>query len=154
MLEKTIEIVSWLIAILLFYFLIPKSKRFEAVLSIFVMQMFTWPLGFIVAELKLISYPSRFFEYATTASFTFEYFVFPVVSALFNQYYPKNSSYIKVFLYTSVIVSLITIGEFILEIYTDNINYINWDWYWSWLSMFVLLHIAYQFFTRLIGQRQ
>lgn len=153
MLETTIEIVAWLIAIILFYLLIPKSKKREALLSIFVMQMFTWPLGFIVADLKLISYPVRFFEYATTASFTFEYFVFPVVSALFNQYYPKNSSYIKVFIYTSVIVSIITIGEFILEAYTDNIHYIHWDWYWSWLSMFVLLHIANIIFTRLIGKR-
>lgn len=149
MLEKIIEVLSWVIGILLFYFLVPKPKRRKAFISLLVMQMFTWPLGFIVAELKLISYPARFFEYATSASFTFEYFVFPVISALFNLYYPNKPSILRALTYTSIIVSLLTISEVVLEKYTDNIEYLQWDWYWSWISMFVLLHISYRISTRL-----
>jgi hypothetical protein len=142
LLETTIEIVSWIVGILLFYFGVSKSKRRLAVVSILVMHAFTWPLGFIVAELKLISYPVRFFDYASNSSFTFEYFLFPVISALFNIHYPKERSFLKVFTYTSLIVSFLTIGEVVLEAYTDNIEYLNWGWYWSWLSMFGFLHIA------------
>ncbi|MDF0727108.1 hypothetical protein PY093_10315 [Cytobacillus sp. S13-E01] len=150
MLETIIEILAWIVGIMLL-FCVPKSKRREAFISILVMQVFTWPLGFIVTELKLVSYPIRFFEYATSSSFTFEYFIFPVISALFNIYYPKERSFLQVLTYTSVIVSLLTIGEVILELYTDNIQYLNWDWYWSWLSMFVLLHLSNRTYNRLIA---
>jgi hypothetical protein len=150
LIERIVELSSLLIGILLFYFFVPKSKYRKAFLSLFIMQSFTWPLGFLIVELKLISYPIRFFEFATTASFTFEYFLFPVVSALFNINYPKRSSFLKVLTYTSVIVSILTINEVLLEVYTDNIEYLNWDWYWSWVSMFTLLHISYRVFNRLV----
>jgi hypothetical protein len=150
LLETIIELLSWFIGIMLLYFCVPKSKNRQALLGMLVMQMFTWPFGFLVAEFELISYPSRFFADATTASFTFEYFLFPVISALFNIYYPKKGSFLKVFTYTSVIVSLLTTGEFILEVYTDNIEYLQWDWYWSWITMFMLLHISYRVFNRIL----
>ena len=151
-LEMIIEALSWVIAFLLFYFLIPKLKKREAFISILVMQLFTWPLGFIVAELKLISYPSRFFEYATTSSFTFEFLVFPVISALFNQYYPKRPTLLKVLTYSGLIVSVLTIAEVILELYTDNIEYIQWKWYWSWITMFILLYISNRVWNRVIAK--
>jgi hypothetical protein len=148
LLETIIEALSWFIGIMLFYFCVPKSKKRQAFVGILVMQMFTWPLGFLVAEFELISYPSRFFDNATTASFTFEYFLFPVIGAIFNIYYPRERSLLKVFTYTSVIVSLLTTGEVILEVYTDNIEYLQWDWYWSWITMFVLLHVSYRVFNK------
>jgi hypothetical protein len=144
--ETIIEVLSWVIGIMLIYYCVPKSKKRQAFVGILVMQFFTWPLGFLVAEFELISYPSRFFENATTASFTFEYFLLPVIGTLFNIYYPREHSLLKTFTYTSVIVSLLTIAEVILEVYTDNIEYLQWDWYWSWITMFLLLHISYRVF--------
>ncbi|MBO1515068.1 CBO0543 family protein [Metabacillus bambusae] len=143
MIELIIETLSWIIAILLFYFYGLRTKYREAILSFLFMQFITWPLGFVVAEMKLISYPVRFFEYASRSSFTFEYFIFPVVAALYTVYYPKNSSKIKKVFYSFLIVSVLTAAEFILERYTDNIEYLKWDWYWSWLTMLVTLQIAY-----------
>jgi hypothetical protein len=96
--------------------------------------------------MKLICYPSRFFEYATTANFTFEYFIFPIVSALYNLYYPKKASLLKGVTFTGVIVSILTFNEVILESYTDTIEYLHWEWYWSWVSMFILLNISYRVF--------
>jgi len=142
LLEIIIETVSWIIGILLLLFLVPKEKTRLAFLSILVMQAITWPLGFITVELRLLSYPVRFFDYATTSSFTFEYFLFPIVSALFTIYYPKKPSFLRILIYTSAIVSSITLGEVILEKYTDTIEYLHWEWYWSWISMFIVLHIA------------
>lgn len=92
MIEVFIEITSLLVAILLFYFLGLRFKYREAILAFLFMQVFTWPFGYIVAELELISYPSRFFKDVSKSSFTFEYLVFPVVAGLYAAHYPKNSS--------------------------------------------------------------
>ncbi|MBM4761787.1 CBO0543 family protein [Bacillus sp. B15-48] len=150
MIETYIEYLSWAIGMFLFFCFVPKSKIQQAIIGILVMQLLTWPLGLIVVELNLITYPVRFFDDATKASFTFEYFIFPIVSGLFNIHYPKNQSVWKVFIYTSVIVSLLTIGEVLLEIFTNNIEYVNWHWYWSWLSMFAVLHLSYRIYRFVI----
>ncbi|GAA3325753.1 hypothetical protein GCM10020331_058910 [Ectobacillus funiculus] len=85
--EQGIEIASWMIAIALLYFYVPKRKYREAHVSFLFMQVVTWFLGVITVELKLLEYPVRFFSYTTRTSFTFEYFVFPVVSVMFNLYF-------------------------------------------------------------------
>lgn len=141
MLETIIIFSAWIIAILLFYFLVPVSNYRLAILGFLIMQTITWPLGFIVSEFQLISYPIRLFDYAARTSFTFEYFVFPIVSAIYNLYYPR-SSILKGILFTCVIVSGLTGVEVILESYTDNIEYRHWEWYYSWISMFITLYIA------------
>ncbi|MBT2757627.1 hypothetical protein J7E71_17190 [Mesobacillus foraminis] len=152
--ETIIEIGALIAGLLLFCFGVPKSKRRYAVISILVMHALTWPLGFIVAEWTLIHYPVRFFDNATNSSFTFEYVIFPIISALFNIHYPRKRTFLKVLTYTSILVSFLTIGEVILEKYTDNIEYINWHWYWSWLSMFVFLHLAHKATDLLAGNKQ
>ncbi|WP_077618167.1 CBO0543 family protein [Bacillus sinesaloumensis] len=142
MIDITILIVSWIIAIVLFYFLVAASKLREAILGFLSMQVLTWPLGYLVVELNLIRYPVRVFETATQSSFTYEFFVFPIVSALYNLYYPRDSK-VAGFLYTGIIVSVLTGAEVILEKFTDTIEYINWEWYYSWISMFIVLYISY-----------
>lgn len=139
-----IETTSWIIAIILFYFFGLRLKSCEAILSFLFMQAITWPLGFVVAEMKLIAYPVRFFEYASRSSFTFEFFVFPVVAALYSVHYPTNSTkFIKV-AYSCLVVSVITIVEVILESYTDTIEYLQWSWYWSWFAMLASLQLSYR----------
>jgi hypothetical protein len=141
MLEIIILLASWIIGILLFYFLVPASKFRLAILGFLIMQTITWPLGFLVSEFNFISYPVRLFDDAARTSFTFEYFAFPIVGAMYNLYYPRKSKLMGL-LFTSIIVSLLTGIEVILERYTDNIEYINWRWYWSWISMFITLYIS------------
>lgn len=142
MIENIILLSSWIIASFLFYFLVPISKFRVALLAFLIMQAVTWPLGCIVSEMKLISYPIRLFEYAERTSFTFEYFIFPIISAIYNLYYPRNS-YFSGVIYTSIIVSVLTGAEVILERYTDTIEYLNWKWYWTWTSMFLTLYISF-----------
>lgn len=149
MLEIIILSLSWIIAIILFIIFVPKSKIRLALIGILVMQMLTWPLGMIAAEFDLIHYPIRFFPEATEVSFTFEYFVFPIVSTLFNLHYPNGSLW-KGLAFTSVIVTAITIAEVILEKYTNTIVYLEWHWTWSWLSMFVILHLSYAIFRWIV----
>jgi hypothetical protein len=93
--ETKIEIVSWVITIVLLYIFVPKHKYREAHVSFLFMQALTWVFGAVVVELHLIAYPVRFFHYAFRSSFTFEYFIFPAVSVLFNVHFPKEGIYIK-----------------------------------------------------------
>lgn len=143
MIETIIEISTWIIAIMLFYFFGIRANSREALLGFLFMQVITWPIGFLVTELKLISYPVRFLEYSSKSSFTFEYLAFPVVAGLYTVYYPKYSSKLKKIIYSLIIVSLLTGVEVILEKYTDNIEYLKWSWQLSWITMFVSLHITY-----------
>jgi len=141
LIEIIILLSSWIIGILLFCFLVPVSKLRLAIIGFLIMQTITWPLGFLVSEFNLISYPVRLFDDAARTSFTFEYFAFPIVSALYNLYHPRKSK-LRGLLFTSIIVSLLTGIEVILERYTDTIEYINWRWYWSSISMFITLYIS------------
>lgn len=143
--ENKIEIVSWVIAAALLCIGVPKHKYREAQVSFFFMQTLTWFVGGVVVELHLISYPVRFFHHAFRTSFTFEYFVFPTVSVLFNIYFPKKGTYIKKTLYLVAFPSILTIGEVLLEKYTNNIEYIKWSCFWSWLTILLSLYASYKY---------
>ena len=142
--ETKIEIVSWVITIVLLYIFVPKHKYREAHVSFLFMQALTWVFGAVVVELHLIAYPVRFFHYAFRSSFTFEYFIFPAVSVLFNVHFPKEGTYLKKTLYTLVFPSILTISEVLLKKYTDNIKYIKWNWFWSWLTLLLTLYASYK----------
>jgi len=144
--ENIIEIASWVIAIILLYIFVPKHKYREAYVSFLFMRALTWIFGVIVVELHLIAYPVRFFHYSLRTSFTFEYFVFPSVSILFNLYFPKEGTYIKKALHTLAFPSILTVSEVLLEIYTDTIHYIKWNWFWSWLTLLLTLSASYKFY--------
>ena len=150
MLEAWIEAGAWMGAAILFFIFVPMRKLRLALLGFFIMQTFTWPFGYMVIEFDLISYPKHFFADVSKTSFTFEYFVFPVTAAIFNLYYPKKR--LIGLLYTSVVVSILTGGEVILEKFTDNIEYHGWKWYWSWITMFLTLQMAYWVWNWILGK--
>ncbi|GHH99472.1 CBO0543 family protein [Neobacillus kokaensis] len=158
--EYIIELGSCILALGLLFFGVPKSKLREMSVSILLMQSLTWLLGGIVVELKLIEYPTRLFSYAFRTSFTFEFIVFPIISVLFNLYFPKKSPVMTKILYSITFPTILIIGEVILKKYTNNIKYIQWNWFYSWSSMWLTLLLAYGFYkwffqkpTRNTGQR-
>jgi hypothetical protein len=144
--EQIIELSSCIIALGLLVFSVPKSKVREATLSLLFMQSLTWLLSGITVELKLISYPVRYFGYAFRTSFSFEYIIFPIISVIFNLYFPRNGTLFKKLIYIFVYPTVLIIGEVIVEKFTDNIEYLHWNWFYSWSSMLVTLFIAYLFF--------
>lgn len=144
--ENGIELASGIVAIILLWLGVPKSKRREAYLSLLFMQMLTWFLGGLVVEWGLISYPVRFFSHAFRTNFTFEFLVFPVVSVLFNLYFPGRGTSLRKTLYSVSFPTVIIIGETIVEKYTDNIEYIHWNWFWSWSAMLVTLLLSYRYY--------
>lgn len=134
--EKAIEITSWIVMTFLLIKLIPKSKMREAHVAFLFKQAITWLLGLLIVENGLIKYPFRtIFKKSIKSSFTFEYFVFPGLSALFNIYYPERSNKLIKALYYLINTASITLLEIIALKHTKLIRYKKWSWYWSFISI-------------------
>ncbi|MCM3692192.1 CBO0543 family protein [Neobacillus niacini] len=144
--ENMIEISSCVISVGLLLFLVPLRKLREASLSLVIMQSLTWILSGVTVQFKLIEYPVRYFSYAFRTSFTFEFIIFPVFSILFNLYFPKKGSKLRKSIYSLSFPSVLIIFEIIIEKYTDNIEYIKWNWFYSWVSMLITLLLAYGYY--------
>lgn len=126
---------------------IPKQKIRIALVSFLFIQALTWFAGLAVVEAGLISYPVRLFREENRSSFTFEFFVYPVVSAVFNTHYPyAHSKWIR-FLYYCAYCIAMTIPEFFLVKYTDLIIYHHWAWYTTFITLFIAFAITRWFFT-------
>ncbi|WP_240689264.1 CBO0543 family protein [Ammoniphilus sp. YIM 78166] len=128
--------------LILLWKFVPKEKIRQAHVAFLIMQAFTWFIGFLVVELKMIEYPIRFFDYASRASFTFEYFVYPAICVIFNLHYPEAASLLKKVLYYLSYIVTLTIIEIGLEKYTLLITYISWDWRWTFISTALTLFLS------------
>lgn len=82
----------WFVTILSLFFFIPKNKIRLAWVAFLFKQVLTWPLGLFVVNMGWIQYPIRFFENANYASFTFEFFIYPVMCIYLNVYFPSEKS--------------------------------------------------------------
>lgn len=125
---------------------IPKNKWREASIAYFFQQCTTWFLGLLTVELDLLEYPVREFANINETSFLFEFLFYPIVGSFFCIYYPRNKSMGKKILYTSAFCTSLTIPEVIVESYTNLINYLKWEWYITWLSLYITLKILWIFY--------
>ncbi|MEH7237641.1 CBO0543 family protein [Bacillus sp. JJ1562] len=125
---------------------IPKNKLREASIAFLFQQFVSWFLGLLAVELHLLEYPVREFPNVNGTSFLFEFLVYPVISVFFCIYYPKTSTNWKKFIYISAFCTAMTISEVIYEKYTDLINYVHWDWYVSWISLYATLLLLWKFY--------
>lgn len=123
-------------------YLIPKRKRRLAVVAFLFKQVITFLIGLVVVELGLLEYPIRLFASINRTSFTYEYFGFPVVCAAFNVWYPNGRSPLIQLGYYVGYTSVLTIIEVITEKYTELLNYIHWEWYTTWISVFLSFYIV------------
>ncbi|UOR12629.1 CBO0543 family protein [Halobacillus amylolyticus] len=144
--EHVILLTVWIVAFSALLILIPKDKILHALVAFHIKQCITWLFGIIVVEMRLIKYPVRLFDYATKASFTFEFFAYPAICAIFNVYYPEGKNKIAKFGYYALYTSVITVIEVILEINTNLIEYIHWSWYWTWITLFVTFFLARSYY--------
>ncbi|MDQ0245796.1 uncharacterized membrane protein HdeD (DUF308 family) [Bacillus fengqiuensis] len=150
--EKTILISSWIITALLLIRFVPKDRIRHAQVPFLFNQMITWFFGLLVVEKGLIEYPYRLlFKKSNKSSFTFEYFIYPSLAVFFNLYYPeKRNMFIKT-LYYFVHISLIIVCEVIAVKYTKLIRYKKWNWYWSFITVWItyyISHLHYRYFFK------
>ncbi|WP_442919983.1 CBO0543 family protein [Metabacillus sp. B2-18] len=143
--EHTILYVIYACAFISFAF-IPKNKWRQASIIFLFQQFITWFLGLLVVELHLIEYPIRELSSVSKSSFLFEFLIFPIISIFFCLYYPDTRSLWIKFLYSSAYCTGITIPETIFERYTQLINYLKWDWYFTWLSIYATLLLSWYFY--------
>lgn len=145
--ERLIETAVWVISIILIRILVPKEKYREAWISFLIMQLPTWVLGLFVAEFSIIEYPERFFAEATSTSFTYEFLALPVVSIIYNLYYPAEKRLKLRLIYIFSFPTILTATETVIEIYTDLIEYIHWNWFCTWVSVTLILQGSYYFYA-------
>lgn len=138
--------VQWAIMIVLLILFIPKHKIREAQVAFLFKQFVTWVLGLLVVELRLIEYPVRLFPYANKTSFTFEYFIYPSICAIFNVHYPENKGHFGQFVYYFIYCTTLTGVEVIAEKYTNILKYIHWNWFITWISLFVTFYITRRYY--------
>ena len=138
---------EWIVIICLLVKLIPKNKLREASVAFLFKQAVTWILGLEVVQLRLMEYPVRLFSYANRTSFTFEYFEYPSVCAIFNVHYPTKKSLFGQFIYYFYYCTSMTIIEVFLEKYTEILKYINWTWYITWITLFITFYITRMFYV-------
>ena len=150
--EYEILIIAWLVTIGILFLFVPKNKIREAWLIFFFKQLLTWILGLAVVELGLIEYPVELFPHASQTSFTFEYFIYPSICVIFNLHFPIEKSRVRRILHYVYFCTAITIVEVLVEAYTDIIDYINWTWYITWITLFLTFYVSriyYLWFFRL-----
>ncbi len=139
--------IEWIIAIGLLVKFIPKNKIREAFVAFLFTQNLTWVLGLTVAELKLIEYPVRLFPYASRVSFTFEYFLYPSICAIFNVHYPQKKNAFGQFMYYFYYCTTLTVAEVFIEKYTNTLKYIHWTWYITWITLFLTFYATRKYYV-------
>ncbi|WP_397376041.1 CBO0543 family protein [Paenibacillus terricola] len=144
--DKIILWSVWILTAILLLVFIKRDNFINAQLSFMFMQIPCWLFGTLVAEGKLIEYPIGFLNNVYKASFTFEFFVFPSISAIFNVYFPTHKSWFIKTVYTLSFPAAMTIVEVLLEKNTDIITYIRWSWYWSFITILITLLISYWYY--------
>ncbi|WP_376768175.1 CBO0543 family protein [Paenibacillus alginolyticus] len=136
----------WIITAVLLVIFIKRKNSIKAQVSFLFMQIPSWLFGAWVVQKRLIEYPVGFLKIVYKSSFTFEFFVFPSVSAIFNVHFPKDRSWFFKSIYILIFPTIITIIEVILVKYTQLIKYLNWDWCWSFITITFTLLISYGYY--------
>jgi hypothetical protein len=125
---------------------VKKEKIIDAHISFLFMQSQTWLYGILVSQFQLIIYPVRLVDKGYLSNFGFEYVVFPTIAVLYNLYFPKAKGILTKLFYIFLYPTIITVLEVWTSKTTDLIEYTNWAWYWSWLTMLVTLNITFFYY--------
>ncbi len=144
--EVLILILAWTITTTMLILYVPRNKAREAWVIFLFKQFMTWLLGLIVVQYGLIEYPVRSFSNATKTSFDFEYFIYPSLCVVFNLHYPEGKSRTRQFLHYFYFCSVMTAIEVLCERYTNTIEYIHWDWYLTWITLFATFYASRHYY--------
>ena len=143
--EKAILYFAWIATLISLVLLIPKDKIRLGMVAFLFKMFLTWPMGLYVVNEGWIEYPVRFFANAAQASFTFEYFFYPAICAIFNVHFPEGKpAYVRA-VYYILFCTVITAAEALLERHTDLIKYIHWNEAITWITLFITFYATCQF---------
>ncbi|MDF2988594.1 MAG: hypothetical protein K0R50_4104 [Eubacterium sp.] len=149
--ERIILVSAWVMSFISILF-IPRKKIPQASFIFVSTQFFTWILGLFAVEFACLDYPVRELSKANATSFSFEYFILPIITIFFILNYPYSKPLKARILYYFIFSSAFTLLEYFLERYTLVIKYNSWRWYWTWISMSLVFYfemIIYKWFFRI-----
>ncbi|TYS18461.1 hypothetical protein FZC78_02675 [Rossellomorea vietnamensis] len=129
--------------------LVPKGKSRDAWVLFLFLQVITWPAGLFAVEKGWIEYPTQLLPQANMynkTSFSFEFFLFPTVAIFFSLYYPYNIKRFTAFLYYLCFSGFFTLFEVVLEKYTTLVEYDEWKWYWTLVTVIISLFINHKYY--------
>ena len=152
--EHTILVSSWIIGIVLLFTLTPRNKVRQSMVAFLFHQVLTWLFGLLVVEKGLMKYPVRWFKKANKTSFTFEYFVFPALSSIFNVRFPEKANWLYKTLYYFYYPTIITLLEVYAEKRTKLIEYIRWNWFYSFITMFLSFFVSRQYYLWFFSKKE
>lgn len=149
--EKIILASAWVISLISIGF-IPREKASQASLIFISTQFFTWILGLFAVEFAFLDYPVHELSKANATSFSFEFFILPIITVFFVLHYPYHKPFKSKVLYYILFSSAFTLIEHYLERYTLIIKYHSWRWYWTWISLSLLFYtvkVIYKWFYKI-----
>ena len=147
--ERWIVAGSLLLSIISLKKLVPSEKWRDAWILFLFLQVITWPAGLFAVEMGWIDYPTQLLPQANKynkTSFSFEFFIFPIVAIFFSLYYPYKIKRLKALLYYLCFAGFFTFLEVILENYTTLVEYHDWKWYWTLLTVMISLFINHKYY--------
>ncbi|MBI0579666.1 hypothetical protein IEC97_20095 [Neobacillus cucumis] len=137
------------LCIIAIFKLIPREKVRDAWVLFLFLQVITWPAGLFAVERGWIEYPTQLFPIANAynrTSFSFEFFIFPIVAIFFSLYYPDKSKIKGALIYYISFAGFFTICEVVLEKYTTLVEYHEWKWYWTLLTVIISLFLNQKYY--------
>lgn len=139
-------IVGTALSVLIF---VKKNYIRKAFLASMTAQLFTWPIGILLASLGKVEYPVRLFPKAVDSSFLHGYIMNPAIFAIYYVNYPRQAKSIYKCLFTllvSAIPVLITVME---DVYTNLVVHKAWRGYHTWILtsiLYVIIRIYLDWF--------
>ncbi|WP_027086905.1 CBO0543 family protein [Cohnella panacarvi] len=140
-LERGILIGVTIVSLLLIL-VIPRQHYRLAMVAFLTTQFMTTILGHVVVDSGALAYPVREFAEINRTSFIYEFLAYPMICALFNVYYPANPNRLLQIGYFVLYSSVLTIIEVVIERYTKLIDYIQWNWFWTWGSLLIVFTVT------------
>lgn len=142
--EEIITITSAVITLLLLIFAV-NWRYFRDWVVVYLFKTcldFFW--GSPVVKLKLLDYPNRLLPQYYDTSILFECWVFPVLCILYNQITREKGLW-PIIYYALLFSTGITGLEYVIELYTDLITYIDWSWYTTFYTLTITFLLSRTF---------
>ena len=132
--EQIIMILSAVITLLLLIFAVDwRYFRDWVVVFLFKSNLdFIW--GSPIVSLDLLEYPIRLLPKYYETNILFECWVFPVLCILYNQVTREKGLW-PILYYALLFSAGITAIEYPLELYTNLIKYISWNWFTTFYTL-------------------
>lgn len=96
---------------------IPKEKIRKALLSLLAFQTSTWFTSIILVQRNKITYSVRELSKANSTSFSFEFFILPLLCIFFNLHFPEDKSFYEKLRYYISFLLPFSLVEYFTEKY-------------------------------------